>query len=238
MRIFRFDELDSTNMFLKNLKEKEDYDTAIAKTQSLGRGRRGNKWSSELGGAYFSFLLKENKDIAIEEYVKLPLVTGYSLLKTFEELEPEQNFKFKWTNDIYVNGKKISGILVEKIAGYFVIGIGINVNNEIKGDAEKTAISMKKLTSKEYDTEEIIISIIDNFKKHLNYYFNGNWETMLEELNEKNFLWNRKINILFSDCIKKEGTAKNIHKSGQLIVTVDGKDELFNVGEIHISKGN
>lgn len=236
MRIFRFDELDSTNIFLKNLKDKENYDTAIAKVQTLGRGRRGNKWSSEPGGAYFSFLLKEDKNIAVEEYVKLPLVAGYSLLKSFEELVPDFEFKFKWTNDIYVNDKKISGILVEKITDYFVIGIGINVNNEIKGEAETTAVSIKKLTLKEYDTEKIIISIIEKFKEVLKYYFNGNWDIMLEELNSKNYLYDRKINIVFSDCMSKEGVAKNIHKSGQLVVFVDGKEELFNVGEIHISK--
>lgn len=236
MRIFRFDELDSTNIFLKNLEDKEDYDTAIAKVQTLGRGRRGNKWSSEPGGAYFSFLIKENKNIAIEEYTKLPLVAGYSLLKSFQELEPELDFKFKWTNDIYINDKKISGILVEKIKDFFVIGIGINVNNEIKGEAENTGTSLKKLTLKEYDTEKIIISIIEKFKNTLNFYFSGNWDVMLSELNEKNYLKDKKINIVFSDCIKKEGIGKYIHKSGQLAADIDGKEELFNVGEIHISK--
>ena len=95
MRIFKFKEIDSTNKFLKEMKEKEEYDTAIAETQVMGRGRRGNKWSSEKGGAYFSFLLKEDKNIAFEEYEKLPLVIGYSLLKTFESIEPELNFMFK-----------------------------------------------------------------------------------------------------------------------------------------------
>lgn len=236
MRIFRFDEIDSTNLFLKKLEDKNDYDVAMAKTQTLGRGRRGNKWSSEEGGAYFSFLLKENKDISMEEYTKLPLVVGYSLLKSFEELEPEIDFKFKWTNDIYVKDKKISGILVEKIENYFIIGIGINLNNEIKGEAKNTGISMSSLTSKIYDREKIIISIIEKFKKILNFYFSGNWETILSELNKKNYLYNKKINIVFSDCLKKEGIGKNIHKSGKMIISINGKDELFNVGEIHISK--
>lgn len=236
MRIFRFDEIDSTNMFLKNLEIKEEYDTAIAKTQTLGRGRRGNKWSSEPGGAYFSFLLKEDKNISIEEYTKLPLVIGYSLLKSFQEFEPELDFKFKWTNDVYINDKKISGILVEKIKDFFVIGIGINVNNEIKGEAGNKGISMRNITSKEYDIEKMIISIIEKFKNTLKFYFNGNWDMMLLELNEKNYLKGKKINIVFSDCIEKEGVGKYIHRSGQLAVDVDGKEELFNVGEIHISK--
>ena len=238
MRIFRFKEIDSTNKFLKEMKNKKDYDLAIAETQTLGRGRRGNKWSSEKGGAYFSFLLKEDKNIALEEYIKLPLVIGYSLLKTFQKLEPEINFMFKWTNDIYVFDKKISGILVEKVEDYFIIGIGINVNNEIKGEAENKAISMEKLTNKKYNIEEIIISVIENFKKDLAFYLSGNWNDILIELNEKNYLLGKEISVDFGNGKSEKGKGMNIYKNGQLSVLIDKKEKLFNVGEIHIEKNN
>lgn len=238
MRIFKFKEIDSTSKFLKEMKEKEDYNTAIAETQTFGRGRRGNKWSSEKGGAYFSFLLKEDKNIALEEYMKLPLVAGYSLLKTFESIEPELNFMFKWTNDIYIFDKKISGILVEKTGDYFIIGIGINLNNEIKGEAENTAVSMSKITSKEYKIEEIIISVIENFKKDLAFYFNGNWDKILLELNQKNYLSGKDLCIEHGSGKKETGKGLNIHRSGQLEVEISGVKKLFNVGEIHITKNN
>lgn len=238
MRIFKFKEIDSTNKFLKEMKEKEEYDTAIAETQIMGRGRRGNKWSSEKGGAYFSFLLKEDKNIAFEEYMKLPLVIGYSLLKTFEDIESELNFMFKWTNDIYIFDKKISGILVEKSEDYFIIGIGINLNNEIKGEAENTAVSMGKITFKEYKIEEIIISVIENFKKDLAFYFNGNWDKILFDLNQKNYLFGKDLCIEYGSGKKEKGKGLNIHRSGQLEVKISGEKKLFNVGEIHIVKNN
>lgn len=238
MRIFRFKEISSTNKFLKEMQKKENYDTAIAETQTMGRGRRGNRWSSEKGGAYFSFLLKEDKNIALEEYIKLPLVAGYSLLKTFEKLEPELKFMFKWTNDIYIFDKKVSGILIEKIENYFIIGIGINLNNEIKGEAENTAVSMGKITLKEYDREKIIISVIENFKKDLAFYFSGNWSKILYELNKKNYLFEKEINIYFENGNSETGKAMGIHESGQLAVEINGKKKYFNAGEIHITKNN
>ena len=238
VRIFRFKEIDSTNKFLKEIKEKNDFDIAIAEVQTSGKGRRGNKWCSEKGGAYFSFLLKEDRNIAFEEYTKLPLVTGYSLMKTLEKIEPFLNFKFKWTNDIYENDKKISGILVEKIGDYFIIGIGINLNNEIKGEARNTAISIGKITLKEYNIEEIIIAAVENFKKDLAFYFNGNWEKMLDELNAKNYLYGKNIEISFENGNIEEGIALNIHKSGQLMVKTGDREKFFNIGEIHISKNN
>lgn len=238
MRIFKFKEIDSTNKFLKEMKEKEEYDTAIAETQIMGRGRRGNKWSSEKGGAYFSFLLKEDKNIAFEEYEKLPLVVGYSLLKTFESIEPELNFMFKWTNDIYIFDKKISGILVEKLGDYFIIGIGINLNNEIKGEAVNTAVSMGEITSKTYKIEEIIISVIEEFKKNLDFYFNGNWDKILFELNQKNYLLGKDLCIEYGMGKRETGKGLNIHKSGQLEIEISGEKKLFNVGKIHITKNN
>lgn len=236
MRIFKFDEIDSTSTFLKKLEEKKDYDIAIAEKQTLGRGRRGNKWFSEKGGAYFSFLLKEDKNVAFEEYMKLSLVIGYSLMKTLEKIEPQLKFMFKWTNDIYLFDKKLSGILIEKIGEYFIIGIGLNLNNEIKKEVEDIAISMGEITLKKYNIEEIIISIIENIKKDLYFYFNGNWEIILSELNERNYLYEKKIKINFENGEEKKGIGLNIHRSGEFIVKINGKNEFFNIGDIHINK--
>ena len=236
MKIHRFKTVDSTNNFLKNLEEKEEFEVAIAKSQSSGRGRRGNNWSSEEGGAYFSFILKEKKDVAISEYVKLPLVVGYSLLRTFEEMEKDIKFQFKWTNDVYANDKKISGILVEKKREDFIIGIGINLNNEIKGEAIGKGISLKELTKKDYDIEKVIFQVIEDFKKNINYYLNGNWEEILNYLNSKNYLLDKNIIIDFREGNQKNGVAKEIAKSGEIIIEIDGKRETFSVGEIHIHK--
>jgi len=145
---------------------------------------------------------------------------------------------FKWTNDIYIFDKKISGILVEKSKDYFIIGIGINLNNEIKGEAEKIAISMGKITFKEYKIEEIIISVIENFKKDLAFYFNGNWDKILFELNQKNYLFGKDLCIEYGSGKKEKGKGLNIHRSGQLEVKISGEKKLFNVGEIHIVKNN
>lgn len=236
MKVHRFEIIDSTNNFLKDLKEKEEYEVAIAKKQSSGRGRRGNSWSSEEGGAYFSFILKEKEDVDINEYIKLPLVVGYSLLKTFENLEKEIKFQFKWTNDIYANDKKISGILVEKKNKDFIIGIGINLNNEIKGEAFEKGLSLKNITGKNYDVENIIFKVIEDFRENINRYLSGGWEEILEYLNLKNYLYDKKIIIDLRNGNTKEGIAKVIDKSGEIVIEINNKKETFSIGEIHITK--
>lgn len=236
MRIFRFEEIDSTNLFLKNMKDKKDYDVVISKKQTAGVGRRGNKWHSDIGGGYFSFALKEEPNIAQEEYGKLSLVVGYSLLKTLENLEKKLNFMFKWTNDIYLENKKLSGILIEKVGDFFIIGIGLNINNKVEDEIDDIGISLKKITNKEYDIEKLIIEIIENFKKDLAFYFNGNFDTILNYLNKKDYLFEKQIAIIFGNKDKINGCAKGISRDGQLIVDVLGNKKLFNIGEIHIEK--
>lgn len=231
MRVFRFDEIDSTNKYLKEREELQDYDCVIAKTQTAGVGRRGNVWVSNEGMAIFSFTLKEDKNIPLEEYMKLPLIAGISVLKGLKKIE-NLDYKFKWTNDIYLQDKKICGILVEKIRDFFIIGIGININNEDFGYAQDRAISLKSVTGNFYSTEDIIFCIINEFKR----CFAEEWKYLLKEINSYNYLKGKEIEIVKYGESIGTGIAKEIASDGRLIVEIAGEEKLFNIGEIHIKK--
>lgn len=231
MRIFRFDEIDSTNKYLKEREELQDYDCVIAKTQTAGVGRRGNIWVSNEGMTIFSFALKEDKNISLEEYMRLPLVVGISVLSGLKKIE-NLDYKFKWTNDIYLQDKKLCGILVEKIKDFFVIGIGINTNNIDFGYAQDRAISLRDVTGKFYSIEDIIFCIINEFKK----YFSEDWEHVLKEINRYNYLKDREIEIVKLGETIGRGVAKDIAIDGRLTVDIDGEERFFNIGEIHIKK--
>ncbi|MCS5420468.1 MULTISPECIES: biotin--[acetyl-CoA-carboxylase] ligase [Psychrilyobacter] len=232
MRIFHFDKLGSTNDYLKEKKDKKEWDLVIADIQTSGRGRRGNLWVSPPGAGLFSFALKEDPNLSMEEYSKLPLIAGIALLKGLKTVV-KLNYKFKWTNDIYLCDKKLSGILVEKVGDFFIIGIGININNlEFLGES-KNGISLKSVTEDEYEVVNTIKIIMDSFKKYWNRYLRGEWNEILYEINEKNHLLNREIEVEFLGN-KVSGIGRKILKNGKLEVeTVDGIKE-FMVGEVHI----
>lgn len=234
MRIFKFDTIDSTNKFLKNLKDREEYDLVIAKTQSAGRGRRGNVWLSEEGAGLFSFMLKEDKEISMEEYAKLPIIIGYSILKAIEKILGLKPL-FKWTNDIYLNGKKLSGILVEKDGDNFIIGIGININNVEFFELNDFATSLKKETGNDYGIDEIIFKIIEEFKIQYERFLNREWDIILKEINSVNYLFGKRVKVT---GIKEnlEGIAGDILESGKLEVYIGTEVREFNIGEIHICK--
>ncbi|WP_294654751.1 biotin--[acetyl-CoA-carboxylase] ligase [uncultured Fusobacterium sp.] len=234
MRIFRFSEIDSTSDFLKRKDDKRDYDLVIAETQTHGRGRRGNNWVSQKGMALFSFLLKVEEDVSIEEYSKLPLVTGIAVLKGLKRIE-NLDFKFKWTNDIYLEDKKICGILVEKIQDFFVVGIGININNSLEGAVADIATALTISTGKKYIVEDTIFTVLDEFKKQYKRFLCGEWNFILEEINNKNYLKNREITLVGNNWEIK-GIAGDIAIDGRLEIVTEKEKMFANIGEIHIKR--
>ena len=234
MRIFRFSEIDSTSDFLKRKDDKKNYDLAIAEIQTCGRGRRGNNWVSQKGMALFSFLLKVEEDISIEEYSKLPLVTGIAVLNGLKRIE-NLDFKFKWTNDIYLDDKKICGILVEKIQDFFVIGIGININNSLEGAVADIATALTISTGKKYIVEDVIFTVLDEFKKQYKRFLCGEWNFILEEINNKNYLKNREITLVGNNWEIK-GIAGDIASDGRLEIVTEKEKMFANIGEIHIKR--
>jgi len=234
MRIFRFSEIDSTSDFFKRKDDKKNYDLAIAEIQTCGRGRRGNNWVSQKGMALFSFLLKVEGDISIEEYSKLPLVTGIAVLNGLKRIE-NLDFKFKWTNDIYLEDKKICGILVEKIQDFFVIGIGININNSLEGAVADIATALTISTGKKYIVEDTIFTVLDEFKKQYKRFLEGEWNFILEEINNRNYLKNREITLVGSNWQTK-GIAGDIAKDGKLEIITEKEKIFANIGEIHIKR--
>lgn len=234
MRIFRFSEIDSTSDFLKRAEEKREYDLVIAKNQTHGRGRRGNNWISQNGMALFSFLLQEDKNISLEDYTKLPLVTGMAVLNGLKRIE-NLDFKFKWTNDIYLNNKKISGILVEKFGDFFIIGIGININNKLEGTVADIATALSISTGKKYIVEDIIFTIIDEFKRYYQRFVAGEWKLILDEINRQNYLKDKEI-ILVGNNFEIRGIAKDIQLDGRLEIKTDKEKIFANIGEVHIKR--
>jgi BirA family biotin operon repressor/biotin-[acetyl-CoA-carboxylase] ligase len=102
-----------------------------ADRQSAGRGRRGRAWSSPAGNLYCSLVLRPEKSPAI--IATLSFVTVIALGDVLSSLLPQRAIQHKWPNDLLVEGRKISGILLESAGGTssatpaLVIGLGVNI---------------------------------------------------------------------------------------------------------------
>ncbi len=123
----------------------------VAGKQSAGKGRRGNAWLSETGNLYSSYLARPA--VLISELATLPYLVSLAVRDTFIALGcKSESVQCKWPNDVLINEKKASGILIESNAGsgmkcdFIVIGIGLNLKN-FPPDARFPATSVLDETS-------------------------------------------------------------------------------------------
>ncbi|RUM33922.1 MAG: biotin--[acetyl-CoA-carboxylase] ligase [Archaeoglobus sp.] len=127
-----FDEIDSTNSFLKRLlSDRQVVAVALALKQTAGRGRLGRRWLSDLGGLYVSISHRVRTNLS--DVPKITICSGVAVCKAIRNFGC--NATLKWPNDILLNGKKLSGILCELCGEsddlWVVIGVGVNVKNRV-----------------------------------------------------------------------------------------------------------
>lgn len=237
INLYKFNELDSTNDYLeRNHKNYEEFDVICAKNQTHGRARRQNDWISMEGMAIFSFFLKERKNWKIEDYLKLPLIAGLATIRGLKGIE-NLEYKFKWTNDVYLENKKLCGILMEKIDDVYIVGIGINVNNILPGTLKNKAISLTQATNKKYEIDKIVKNIVSEFQILCENLENGLWEDILTEINEINYLKNKEIELKFGNEVVS-GVVRDINENGEIEVLVkqDENEKIvirsFSIGEV------
>lgn len=140
--------------------------------QTAGRGKEGKSWYSVAGkGLYFSVILKPSKDFSI---CWLPYISGISVCESVKELYGLSPL-VKWPNDVYLEGKKVCGILIESSftseeIEYAILGIGINVNHnkdDFPDELKEKATSIRIVAGKEVDIELFFTKVIEK----LNFWY-------------------------------------------------------------------
>ena len=237
INLYKFDELDSTNDYLRrNHKSYEEFDVISARVQTHGKARRQNDWISMDGMALFSFFLKERDNWEIEDYLKLPLIAGIAVIKGLRKIE-NLEYKFKWTNDVYVENMKLCGILMEKTEDVYITGIGININNMLPENLKSKAISLTQIRNKKYEIDEVIKNIVLEFQTLCENLENGFWKDILKEINQINYLKGKKIELKLGNEVIS-GVAQNIDENGELEILIEKPDDQkaeirsFSVGEV------
>lgn len=124
--IVKFEEVSSTNDIAAEYAQKASSQRLIivAKRQTAGRGRRGRNWQSLSGNLFFSMLF----EFPLQNLGCLVMASALALLEAIKQYGTAADVRLKWPNDVLVNGAKVSGMLLEKAAGeYMIVGIGVNI---------------------------------------------------------------------------------------------------------------
>lgn len=212
----------------------------VANNQQHSKGRFGRSFfAKKNAGIYMSLVLQPNQ--SLEEITQYTIITAVAVSRAIDYLIDTQT-NIKWVNDIYLNDKKICGILSEAISNIetrqistIIIGIGINFsikNAEFPKELQKSATSLFSNIKPTITRNKLIGEIWNQFYKIINQLPNQHF---LEEYKKKSFVLNKKITFSQSGN-NIEGIAKAINSRGELIVQLNnGESITLSSGEISLS---
>ena len=176
----RLDSTPSTNTYLSTRPDIATlpHGTVVTtRCQSCGRGQRGNTWEAEPGlNITMSMLLRPHGLAARDQFVVSEIVSVATVEFTRQHVADAGEVMVKWPNDIYVDNRKICGILIENSLSGTAInrsiaGIGLNVNQTVFRSDAPNPVSLTQLTGQKYDVDELASSltrrIIDTMSRYL-----------------------------------------------------------------------
>ena len=219
MNAIWYETIDSTNTeALRRLDGIPSGTVLAARSQTAGRGQRGNTWFTEPGkNLTFSVVLKD-LGLKASDSIRLNALTSVAVASLLEHYGVQP--VIKWPNDIYVSGRKICGMLIENtldgaMLGASVVGIGININQrEFPQLANATSLAL--CTGKDEALEEVLAVFLEIF------------EGMLSQLDSPE-LWERYASRLYRlgktaryyDILREEefeGVIQGVEPDGRLCI--------------------
>ncbi len=242
-----YEEVDSTNNIARQYAEahygKES--VVVAMSQTSGRGRRGREFFSPKGtGIYISFSLKP--DTSIAKSTEITCIVACAVCRAIEEITGISPF-IKWVNDIFVNNKKVAGILTEGVTSletgelaYIVTGVGINVYEPIDGfpkEIAKTAGAIVDRHGTEDVLNELCASVIYHFYECMNV---RDEHELIDEYRNRSMLIGNYVKVSqYGEDVSSKGYAyvMGIDDEYHLCVRYDnGTEEALSTGEVSVVK--
>ena len=223
----------------------------FAHEQTAGKGQRGKKWTSEKDTNIALSIIIKPFPLSLSEQFKLSVCVAVSLHEFFSFYAGDET-KIKWPNDLYWRDRKAGGVLIESIVQSFesgvgsqkpevqstkyedwrwaVIGIGINVNQALFPEDLPNPVSLKQVTGKNFEPNELAKKICIVFEKKFQLLVAGGFAELFAVYQSHLYKKDEKVKLKKGSKIF-ETTVKAVTETGQLI-THHSMEERFDFGEV------
>lgn len=243
IEVYHYSTLKSTNLQAVQLarENQPEWTVISAAQQTAGKGRYQRRWESPPRlGLYFSIILKPV--LAVKKLNLINIATALCLKLFLADLLPSNHrhiIKLKWPNDVLINRKKISGILLESglkqnLLNYLIVGIGLNVNQTLTDFSEElrsTATSLKIETNQNYHLKELLNKFLQTYHDSLNQEIDSNFKNTVAKYEEHLLFKNRQIEIGLKDKTI-HGRLNGIDEFGYLKLNSGDRELLINSGDV------
>jgi BirA family biotin operon repressor/biotin-[acetyl-CoA-carboxylase] ligase len=223
-KIIQIESLDSTNNYIANLMNvgKIEHGTVIlADEQINGKGQRCSSWLSNPGENLIFSMFLDTATLSVNNQFVLTEFVSISVCNALKKVGVDS--VIKWPNDIFVNKKKISGILIEnQIKGSnlngTIVGIGLNINQAHFGDLNATSIKTEKGVF--FSVQEFVFLLLNEMNLFWHLVQENNFKFLEKEYLNNLWLLNQKS--IYNDIKGEfEGISKGIDEIGRLIIERD-----------------
>ncbi|MDH6364902.1 BirA family biotin operon repressor/biotin-[acetyl-CoA-carboxylase] ligase [Enterococcus sp. PF1-24] len=234
-----FNESVSTMIDAKKVAIESNPPTAlfVADTQTAAKGRFGRPFFAKPSqGLYFSLLLNPYR--SFEELPQYTVIMAVAIAQAIDKIAAVAT-EIKWVNDIYLNGKKICGILSEAMSdvetmqiSHIIIGAGINFSipqQDFAPEVQARATSIFPDGQTDCTRNQLMAEIINQFFTLLEEPQNA-----IKIYREKSFVLGKKVSFV-KQGTTYEGLATSITNLGELVVDVDGAAMVLSSGEISLA---
>ena len=234
-----FDTVDSTNIAAKRLaRERARHMTMVlADEQTQGRGRRGRSWLSRAGhGAWMTIIVRP--DVSPEHAPELVLVAAVALSDAITNITG-MKASIKWPNDVQLNGKKISGTLLElSVSGvdldFAVVGVGVNILGRDFPDDLPDAASLESITGAEYKRTDVVTAFWDAFVRRYDDWAAGGLPAIMPDYKKHSITIGAQVKAICPDG-EHIGRAIDIAPNGALMLKLDsGEIRHLYAGDVSI----
>ncbi len=234
--------IDSTNQYLlERLTQLKSGDACIAEYQQAGRGRRGRQWFSPFGtNLYLSMYWRLEQGPAAA--IGLSLVIGIVIAEVLQQLGAP-DVRVKWPNDLYLNDKKLAGILVELTgktgdAAQIVMGAGINLamKSVVSEVVNQGWINLQQV-GLNIDRNKLAVSLIKELRQSLVQFEREGLTPFLSRWQQLDNYINRPVKLIIGER-EVFGIARGINEQGGLLLEQDGVIKAWVGGEISLRGAN
>lgn len=210
-------------------------DVFTADFQTAGRGRLDHVWKSCAGKNIMMSAVVDASGLEPERVATFPLVVGLSVCEAVERMGQSLQALLKWPNDVLVGGRKLAGILCERIGDSVIAGVGVNVGErEFPSDIADRATSLSLLlpAGAVPAVDEVRDAVLERLAANLPAWRERGLAAHLPRLAARDCLAGREIAVLRTDgdVEPARGACGGIAEDGSLIVA----GERIYAGEAHV----
>lgn len=229
------DRVDSTNTQLMSRAANGGLHGLVlaAESQNAGRGRLGRRWQARLGDCLmFSLLWRFDKGLA--ELAGLSLAVGVAIGRALRQLGvPVQ---LKWPNDVLLDGRKLSGILIElsgEALGPTAVVVGIGVNMRTPPDVDQPVASLAD-SGVRLSRNELLAALLNSLHEVLLTFNERGFVAVRDEWMGLSAHHDAPVRLLFSHGEPVEGIARGVASNGALLVETDQGIKAYHIGEVSL----